>query len=1176
MYTDPPLGGGATLNPPDQSSNLHQDLREYDRSAIREILQRDDRERTSIIQELLRFGTDRLNVQNGQLNRIRPGPGTHTFKEVVHPLPCVQKGTTQDLGRTYCRKIIASGGVLALHDAPNQGWEEDPAYQFFTLPCYIGAKVRIESGLYGTVCFADSTARETPFTDVERALVRSLASSIGRLLPAPTTDADATSSRNSDKAGNEKKDSFLRRVQKASRTGGWELDLTTGDLRWTQQTYRLLDLPPDYEPSHSSTLNFVTKEHRPSLQNAVRRCQEKGVSFERDVLLQTAQGSQRWVRVRGAPQYEDDTVVRITGTIRPITVEHELASELSLVRSQFRQLVEHASPIVFMLDADGTILVSEGADLDALNLVPGEAVGASIYELYAHEPEVIALTERALSGESVKSTVEIQGRTFDIWFAPTHDATGTITGGVGMAADITPRKQAEQALATERDRFATLFEALPTPVVRCTVQDGETAVISAANAAFESCFGTEASTLIGTELDSLIVPEKHQEEASAITRRALREGSFQKEVQRQTTDGLRDFELQIAAQRRPEAPPELYVIYTDITERKEREQALRTERDLLRRVFETSPTAIIIVDANGEFVRVSNRAQQILGYEDEKLTKRTFNDPEWDIRSPNGSPMDADQLPFAQVRSSNEPIFGVEHTVQWPDGTRRLLSVNGAPLIDAEGTFLGAVFHLEDITEQRKVKHNLQESEQRFRGIFQNAALGIALVNKEGQILEANPTLESMLGVDAPSLRGRSIQTFTHPDDELKEQSLFDELVAGTRDRYQVEKRYEGASGEVFWGRWTVSRQDGPDGMQIVAMVEDVDEEKRRKQQLRLFQKMAEQAHDAILLSESEPLAPPGPKVLYANAAFTEMTGYEKQEIRGRTYSLLHGPDTDPVTLERQAAQLSKGESFVGETVNYRKDGTPFVNRWNVAPVRNEEGKMTHLVSVQRDVTEQRRMQERLLEIQEEERRRIDQEIHDEMGGLLTSLQMMLDLAQQKAPNEGSLDKELEQAVDLVDNLSSTARTISRKLYPGSLSTEGLDNALPTIIQELEAHHGLEVSLQTDLKDNNPHRSSLVERTACWVVCEALFNVARHAETDTARVVVTSMNEHLQAHVIDEGCGFDPDSLSREETLGLEGIRRRIHRLNGEFDLDTAPGEGTRVSATLPLTIATVPGNTDY
>jgi len=212
------------------------------------------------------------------------------------------------------------------------------------------------------------------------------------------------------------------------------------------------------------------------------------------------------------------------------------------------------------------------------------------------------------------------------------------------------------------------------------------------------------------------------------------------------------------------------------------------------------------------------------------------------------------------------------------------------------------------------------------------------------------------------------------------------------------------------------------------------------------------------------------------------------------------------------------------------------------------------------DVTEQRRMQERLLEVQQQERRRISQELHDEIGGLLASLQFATDLARrQAAPTDPLSDLE-----DLVSDLSTAVRTISRKLYPGALSQHGLAGALSSLVSGLEEEHGLDVELKSDVEVGERF-PTLVEQTAYWTAQEALVNAALHAETSTVRCVLRADEERLFLRVVDEGIGFDPARCEEEKSFGLEGIRRRVERLDGAFEIASAPGRGTRLSATLPL-----------
>lgn len=116
-------------------------------------------------------------------------------------------------------------------------------------------------------------------------------------------------------------------------------------------------------------------------------------------------------------------------------------------------------------------------------------------------------------------------------------------------------------------------------------------------------------------------------------------------------------------------------------------------------------------------------------------------------------------------------------------------------------------------------------------------------------------------------------------------------------------------------------------------------------------------ADDAVIITTPE-LDEPGPRILYVNASFTAMTGYSLDEIRGKTPRILQGPETDRHLLDRLRRDLGSGQPFFGETVNYRKDGTPYSVEWRISPLHDHSGRVKYWVAIQRDVSQRRRLDE--------------------------------------------------------------------------------------------------------------------------------------------------------------------------------------------------------------------------
>jgi PAS domain S-box-containing protein len=164
-------------------------------------------------------------------------------------------------------------------------------------------------------------------------------------------------------------------------------------------------------------------------------------------------------------------------------------------------------------------------------------------------------------------------------------------------------------------------------------------------------------------------------------------------------------------------------------------------------------------------------------------------------------------------------------------------------------------------------------------------------------------------------------------------------------------------------------------------------EESRRRlaRDRRLLAEALEQADESVLITEAEPLSEPGPRIVYANSAFEEMTGYDRKEIVGKTPRILQGPDTDRKTLDSLRAALEAGQRWSGETVNYRKDGSTYAVEWNVAPVLDGDGTISHWVSVQRDVTKER-AEKITLKWQRESAREALQKQEAQLRGLANSV----------------------------------------------------------------------------------------------------------------------------------------------------------------------------------------------
>lgn len=210
-------------------------------------------------------------------------------------------------------------------------------------------------------------------------------------------------------------------------------------------------------------------------------------------------------------------------------------------------------------------------------------------------------------------------------------------------------------------------------------------------------------------------------------------------------------------------------------------------------------------------------------------------------------------------------------------------------------------------------------------------------------------------------------QNHIHPDDREWAVNFCIQSSQEMRD-HEFEYRMIAADGRTLWLRDLVTvvvEENRP--VRLRGIMIDITDKKKAEERLLLLESAVQQAHESILITTAD-LESSGPKIVFVNHAFTLMTGYSSEEVLGRSPQILLGTRTNAETQEGWNEQLSRGEYYSGETVNYRKDGSQYIVEWQVAPVRNQHGTVTHFVSIQRDISERKKVEEKLQEREQQYR----------------------------------------------------------------------------------------------------------------------------------------------------------------------------------------------------------------
>ncbi|MFB2877974.1 PAS domain S-box protein [Floridanema aerugineum] len=230
----------------------------------------------------------------------------------------------------------------------------------------------------------------------------------------------------------------------------------------------------------------------------------------------------------------------------------------------------------------------------------------------------------------------------------------------------------------------------------------------------------------------------------------------------------------------------------------------------------------------------------------------------------------------------------------------------------------------------------------------------IFTLDLNGNVKLWNPAAERIFGWTEAEVCDRPNPIV--PEDKIEEfQTLKQSILQGTI-HYTGELRRQKKDGTPIDISFSAASLKDSEGNVngLVAVVADITEQKRQEEQLRLLQSVVVNTNDAVLITEAAPIDEPGPRILYANKAFTNMTGYTLEEVLGKNPRILHGAKTDRNELKKVREALSHWESVTVEVINYRKDGSEFWVEFSVVPVADKTGWYTHWISVQRDITERK------------------------------------------------------------------------------------------------------------------------------------------------------------------------------------------------------------------------------
>jgi PAS domain S-box-containing protein len=771
------------------------------------------------------------------------------------------------------------------------------------------------------------------------------------------------------------------------------------------------------------------------------------------------------------------------------------------------------------------------------------------------------------------ASATLDGReTYWDWHLQTlRDRDGSIQGMLLTQEEVTQRARAEMALHQTQAMFAHLFESAPD----ANILVDEQGAIVALNRQAEALFGYARHELVGQPIETLIphgsqkVHVRHRQKFQKDPH--IREMGANLDLSGCRKDGS-EFPVDVTlSPLETEQGLLVLSVVRDITRRKAAQEALRKSQQQLQAVMKTLPVVLWAADRQGIVTLLEGRGIASLQNRRTELIGR----PVWQMLADFPQAHDF----FLRALQGEELVADID------TGAGEFYETSYSPQYGADGEIVGVIGLASNISARKKIEQELKQSEERFRTSVDNLLEAFIILtavrDADGHIVDFHFAYANQVAREANHLLGEAMLDRRLLDmlPNLNQHGLFDALTQVVETGKPLVMK--GVDFEDTWGGQTpfqraLDIQATRLGDGVAASWRDVTEDRRMETALRRQEELLRTVMDTLPVGVW--VVDRDGEVVLGNRAGVQIWGGGLQKIQekgglrawwsrsGRRLSLKEWP----VTRVMAHPEMLLEEEIDIETPDGRRK--TILN--STVSLQDEQGRVSGALMVSQEITERKRMEAELAEVQrrlmdgiETERRRLAQELHDgpiqDLYGISYLLQGMADDLPTDAEKRG-----LEEARAETQAVVYVLREICGELRPPALVHFGLKRAILSHIEKFSKDHpGIQVELH--LVDDRTELTEPVRMALFRIYQHTLSNVARHAGAKTIAIHFDMIDKMASLEIIDNGVGFEVPrhwvKLAREGHLGLIGSSERAESVGGRLEIESAPGKGTTIRALIPI-----------
>jgi PAS domain S-box-containing protein len=827
-------------------------------------------------------------------------------------------------------------------------------------------------------------------------------------------------------------------------------------------------------------------------------------------------GSIRWVMetVRSV-QYHGRRAV--LGNYMEVTERKQAEDALKESGEKYRELANSITDVFFAMDEHLRYTYWNKASEILTGIRTEDAIGKSLREIFPDTPGVRKAEKvyrnvlKTQQPQAFVNDMDIDGRhyIFEISAYPSR-------GGISVFVnDITERKQAEEQLKESEQKYRLLFETSPD----CIAQIDREGRFLAANPASAKSLGVPLEELIG-KTSFEVQPQEVAQYRLKMVRKTLDE--WQPEIFEDERAG-RYFHHIVIPMKSSEQKEVVQVITRDITERRQAVEALRQSEERYRTILEEMEDSYFEVDLGGHLTFVNNSVCRDLGFSKEELIGMSYKDfvAEDDIESLFRV--------FNEVYRTGVPNKGFPWRTIRKNGSQGFAETSISLLKGDKGEIIGFRGVGRDITERKKTEEKLRQSEERYRALFDNTAVGTVVIDPNTmKVTMANQAAARMLGFGSVEAATRvDPLDFVSPEDRervhgLIVKDLFEQDSRQTHELPMITK-----DGREIWISVQGTRITQENGLAGLLSFTDVTERKQMAEALKLAAEQWTKTFDSI--SDAVSIHDKDFRILRANKAFAGLFQKSLHEIMGMHCYELHKGNKPRSGCPHQhtlaTGKPSAAEFYESHLKRYLLEST--------SPIFNEQGEPVGTVHITRDITEQKRQNERLMMTDRlaslgELAAGTAHELNNPLTSIIGFSQLLLE---KEVPDDIREDlKLINTEAQRAANVTKNLLTFARKHAPVK-QRSNINNTIEDVLKlRAYEHKANGINVERELAPNLPEIMVdyfQMQQVFLNIIINAEYFMTEAHKGGTLTIATRRHNDSVVISFADDGPGIPPGNVER-------------------------------------------------